>query len=53
MLADLGYVSGPIALGLITDVFGANTALATAAGMLVVVAVLFAWLAPETHRAPF
>jgi MFS transporter, DHA1 family, multidrug resistance protein len=49
-LGDLGYVVGPIALGLVTDVFGANAALATAAILLVAVGALFAWLAPETFR---
>jgi predicted MFS family arabinose efflux permease len=50
MLADLGYVVGPLALGLMTDAFGAETALATAAVLLAVVAVLFGWRAPETYR---
>ena len=49
MLADLGYVLGPIALGLITDAFGANAALATAAVLLVAVAALFARWAPESY----
>jgi MFS family permease len=49
MLADLGYVVGPIALGLITDLFGADTALAATAVLLVAVALLFARFAPETH----
>jgi MFS family permease len=51
MLADLGYVIGPIALGLIADGFGGQAALATAAVLLVVVAVLFGRYAPETYRA--
>jgi MFS family permease len=51
MLSDVGYVVGPIALGLITDALGADVALATAAVLLVTVAVLFARLAPETYRA--
>lgn len=51
MLSDLGYIVGPIALGLLTDLFGANTALATTAVLLVAVALLFARLAPEPHRA--
>jgi DHA1 family multidrug resistance protein-like MFS transporter len=50
MLADLGYVIGPIALGLITDTLGANAALATAAVLLVAVAALFARYAPESNR---
>jgi MFS family permease len=51
MLSDVGYVVGPIALGLIADVFGANAALATAAVLLAAVALLFARLAPETFQA--
>ncbi len=50
MLSDLGYIVGPIALGLVTDVFGANTALGTTAVLLVAVALLFAQLAPEPRR---
>ena len=50
MLADLGYVVGPIALGVLTDVFGADTALGTTAVLLVGVAVLFWRFAPESHR---
>jgi hypothetical protein len=51
MFSDAGYVLGPLALGLITDVLGADVALATAAVLLTAVAVLFARYAPETHRA--
>ena len=50
MLADLGYVAGPIALGLAADLFGPDPALAGTAVLLVAVAVLFARLAPEAHR---
>ena len=50
MLSDFGYVVGPIALGLVTDAFGAGAALGTAATLLVAVAVLFAMRAPETYR---
>ena len=42
---------GPIALGLVTDLFGADAALTTAALLLVAVALLFARFAPETYRA--
>ncbi len=48
MLSDAGYVLGPLALGAITDLFGADVALATAAVLLTAVAVLFARFAPET-----
>ena len=50
MLADLGYVIGPLALGAITDAFGAGAALTTAAILLVAAAALFALYAPETYR---
>jgi MFS transporter, DHA1 family, multidrug resistance protein len=50
MLADLGYVLGPIALGIVTDVFGANAALGGTAAALIVVALLFARRAPESYR---
>ena len=50
MLADLGYVLGPIALGIVTDVFGANAALGGTAAALMVVALLFARRAPESYR---
>jgi len=42
-------VLGPVALGLITDGFGAGAALATAAVLLVAVAALFARWAPESY----
>jgi MFS family permease len=50
MLGDLGYVVGPVALGLATDVFGPGGALGGAAVMLVIAAALFARFAPESHR---
>jgi MFS family permease len=50
MLSDAGYVLGPLVLGAITDLFGANVALATAAALLAVVAGLFGRWAPETYR---
>jgi predicted MFS family arabinose efflux permease len=48
-LADSGYVVGPIVLGLVTDAFGIDTALAVGAGLLAGVGVLFAWRAPESY----
>jgi hypothetical protein len=36
-------------LGLVTDAFGIETALAAGAGLLAAVGVLFAWRAPETY----
>jgi MFS family permease len=50
MLSDLGYVAGPLALGLAADLVGADLTLEATAVLLVVVALLFARLAPETHR---
>jgi MFS family permease len=50
MLADLGYVIGPLALGAITDVFGAGAALVTAALLLAAAAALFGWRAPESYQ---
>jgi len=50
MLADLGYVVGPIALGLAADLAGVDAALAGTAVLLTAVALLFARYAPETHR---
>ena len=51
MLGDLGYVVGPIVLGLAADTLGPDTTLAATAVLLVVAAVLFALRAPETYRA--
>jgi DHA1 family multidrug resistance protein-like MFS transporter len=51
MLSDAGYVLGPLALGLLTDLFGADTALATSALLLTAAALLFARHAPESYRA--
>jgi len=50
MLADLGYVVGPIALGLAADLVGADATLGGTALLLGATAVLFARFAPETHR---
>jgi DHA1 family multidrug resistance protein-like MFS transporter len=50
MLSDLGYVVGPIALGLATDLVGANATLGGTAVLLVATAVLFARFAAESHR---
>ena len=50
MLADLGYVLGPLALGLATDLVGANLTLAATAVLLAGSGLLFALYAPESHR---
>jgi MFS family permease len=51
MLSDLGYVVGPVALGVVADLAGGDAALATSAALMVVVAGLFAGFAPETYRS--
>ena len=48
-LSDVGYVVGPIALGLVADTAGLEAAVFTASGLLIGVAVLFTFGAPETH----
>lgn len=50
MLADFGYVVGPIALGLIADARSTEFALFLTAVLLVAAGVAFALLAPETYR---
>jgi DHA1 family multidrug resistance protein-like MFS transporter len=50
MLSDAGYVLGPLLLSVIAGGLGAPIALAVAGGLLVISAVLFGWLAPETYR---
>ena len=50
MLGDVGYVLGPLALGLVTDLFGLEAALAVAAILLALVGLAFARFAPETYR---
>jgi DHA1 family multidrug resistance protein-like MFS transporter len=53
MLGDLGYVVGPIALGISTDLAGANATLVGVALLLVAAAGLFVRFAPETYRTRF
>jgi MFS family permease len=48
-LADSGYVIGPVVLGLVTDAFGIEAALATGAALLIGVGAVFAWRAPESY----
>jgi MFS transporter, DHA1 family, multidrug resistance protein len=49
MTSDAGYVLGPLALGLMADVFGPIPALLAAAALLVLGGMAFAVVAPETH----
>ena len=51
MVGDLGYVVGPVVLGVAADLAGADATLGATAVLLVAVAVVFARLAPETYRA--
>lgn len=51
MLSDMGYVLGPILLGVLGDLQGLDAPMWTAAAALVVTATLFAIVAPETHSA--
>jgi len=50
MIADAGYVAGPLLLGLIVDLFGAVAALAVAAALVMASGVAFAMCAPETYK---
>jgi len=51
MLSDMGYVLGPILLGVLADVQGLDAPMWIAAAALVVTATLFGMIAPETHSA--
>jgi MFS transporter, DHA1 family, multidrug resistance protein len=48
MIADFGYVAGPLALGALSDAFSPQTALVVTAVLLVASAIAFAVRAPET-----
>ena len=50
MLSDVGYVLGPLVLGLVADLLGVDAAVATAAVLLVAVGLVFGRFAPETFR---
>jgi MFS family permease len=51
MVGDAGYVIGPLALGLVADLYGATVALLLGASLVIIVGALFAAIAPETYRA--
>ena len=51
MLGDVGYVVGPMLLGLIVDLQGSGTALLLSALLLLVIGAAFGRWAPETYRA--
>jgi len=49
-LADMGYVVGPLLLGVVSDVWSPEAALGLTTTMLVVSGLVFARFAPETYR---
>lgn len=50
MMGDAGYVIGPLALGLLVDLYGPIVTLTGSAFLLVVIGAAFALVAPETHK---
>ena len=50
MLGDIGYVVGPILMGIIVDIHGANTALFLATFILFSIGIAFARFAPESYK---
>ena len=50
MAGDIGYVSGPLMLGLLADARCPEFSLTLTACLSMSMAALFAWRAPETHR---
>jgi MFS family permease len=53
MLADFGYVAGPLLLGIAADLFATEAALYATAALVITAGAVFAWLAPESyHREP-
>jgi DHA1 family multidrug resistance protein-like MFS transporter len=49
-LSDIGYVVGPIGLGLLADLAGATVALSVCAAGITLMALAFARWAPESYR---
>ena len=49
-MGDAGYVIGPLALGLIVDLYGPVASLVLSAALLMLVGIAFAVYAPETFR---
>ncbi len=50
MVGDLGYILGPVLLGMLADWFGAVTSLVAVSAVMASVGVIFAVFAPETYR---
>jgi MFS family permease len=51
MLADMGYVAGPLLLGAGADIFSTETSLYATAAMVVIAGIAFAIIAPESSRS--
>ncbi|HUG16977.1 MAG TPA: MFS transporter [Thermomicrobiales bacterium] len=51
MLADFGYVAGPLTLGFTADLFSQEAALYATGALVILAGLAFAALAPETYRA--
>jgi DHA1 family multidrug resistance protein-like MFS transporter len=49
MMGDAGYMIGPLALGLVADLYGAVTAIIISAALMVMVGVAFGLFAVETY----
>ncbi len=50
LTSDIGYVLGPIAMGLIVDGSGPVVAVMASAALLILIGLTFAFLATESHR---
>lgn len=50
MVGDIGYVAGPLVLGLAADLYGPRPALIAVAAFLAAIGLAFALFAPETHK---
>ncbi len=50
MFADVGYVLGPLTLGVLADLRGAEFALWFCAALTLLIALMFAAWAPESHK---
>ncbi len=50
MIGDIGYVVGPVSLGLLADWFGAVTAMVAMATVTAMAGLVFGLFAPETYR---
>lgn len=48
-LMDVGYVAGPLTIGLMADLWGVDIALVVTAALIIITGTIFAIRAPETH----